>query len=296
MTHKRYAIVPGRWSPLHIGHVYIVDQLLGQGKNVCIMIRDTELSDQDPYTAEQRREMWRRVYGDRIKTMIVPDIESINIGRNVGFDLNEIEVPAHIAEISATAIRKGDQSNVPPQVREYLKLLGTTIWLTGLPCAGKTTIGKHLKREMQRRGYSVVHLDGEDVRAGLNADLDFSDAGRRENLRRIAHMAQLLNSNHIFVVASFVSPTNAMRNLVRGIIENLKLVYVKCSLETCSRRDTKGMYARATGTKGPKIENFTGISAPFDEPDADVTVDAENRTVEECTETILISLSGRTAP
>ena len=163
----------------------------------------------------------------------------------------------------------------------------TTIWFTGLPCSGKTTLARMLKEELERRGYPTVHLDGDDVRGGLNRDLGFSEEDRKENLRRVAHVARVLNQNGFTVIASFISPTNEMREMVREIIGSVKLIYLKCSLGECERRDKKGMYERAR--KG-EIPEFTGISSPYEEPKADITVDTEGRDVRECIGEILEEL------
>jgi len=171
--------------------------------------------------------------------------------------------------------------------KEYINLLKTTIWLTGLPCSGKTTIAKSLKEELTNGGYNTVHLDGDDVREKLNEDLGFSEKDRYENLRRVAHIAKLFNENGSLIIASFVSPTNKMRDMIKKIIGNMKLVYVKCSLETCEKRDTKNMYKKA---RLGEIKNFTGISAPFEEPRADIIVDSENDDIKKCVGKILEEL------
>lgn len=162
---------------------------------------------------------------------------------------------------------------------------GTTLWLTGLPCSGKTTLAKRLKEELDNRGFKTVHLDADDIRNKLNADLGFSPEDRKENLRRVAHVAKLFNENGSFVVASFVSPTNEYRKMIKEIIGNFKLVFLKCSLEACEKRDVKGMYKKA---KNGEIKDFTGVSAPFEEPlDADIIVDTEHNSIEDCVKKIL---------
>jgi len=292
-AHKKYAMFIGRWQPFHKGHKYLIDQALSEGKNACVAIRDTEISDKNPYTVEQRKEMIWRVYGDRVAAIAIPDIESINIGRKVGYGVNRIDPPEEITKISGTNVRAGKDANIPPEVADYLKTLKTTLWLTGLPCAGKTTIAKRLKEELDNRGYYTNHLDGDDVRGALNEDLGFTPEDRKENLRRIAHVSKLFNKNGTFVIASFVSPTNELRNMIKSIVENFKLVYVKCSLKECEKRDVKGMYKRArTG----EIPQFTGVSAPFEEPkNPDIVVDTENSNLEECVKQILTNLKADTA-
>jgi len=282
--HKQYALFIGRWQPFHNGHRYVIDQALTEGKDVCIAIRNTELSSANPYTAEQREIMLRKLYGDKVKVIVIPDIESINIGRKVGYGINRIDPPEDITKISGTRIREGKDDNIPEEIAEYIATLKTTVWLTGLPCAGKTTIAKRLKEELDNRGYHAVHLDGDDVRGRLNADLGYSKEDRKENLRRISHVAKLFNSNGSLVVASFISPTNDLREMIRGIIGNFKLIYIKCDLDICEKRDVKGMFKLAR--KG-EIQDFTGVSAPFDKPKADFVIDTGVKDVETCVMEIL---------
>jgi len=293
-AHKRYSLFIGRWQPFHKGHKYLIDQALAEGKHVCVAIRNTEISEKNPYTVNQRMEMIWRVYGDRVKTIIMPDIESINIGRNVGYGVNRYDPPKDITKISGTNVRAGIDDNMPKEVADYIKTLRTTLWLTGLPCSGKTTLAKRIKEELDNRGYNTTHLDGDDVRDALNQDLGFTPDDRKENLRRIAHVAKLFNRSGMFVIASFVSPSDKMRKMIGEIIGNMKLVYVKCSLAECEKRDVKGMYKKAR--KGD-IKEFTGVSAPFDEPEnADIIIDTEKGDIESCVNTILDSLhvnSGR---
>jgi len=288
--HQRHALYIGRWQPFHSGHKFIIDRAIAAGKKVCVAIRDTEISDNNPYTVQQREAMIRRVYGDKVRIITIPDIESVNIGRNVGYEVNFIEPPKDIAAISGTNVRLGRETRVPPEVAEYVMLLRSTLWLTGLPCAGKTTLAKRLKEELDNRGYNCRHLDGDNVRGGLNENLGFSPEDRRENLRRIGHVAKLFNDCNTPVVASFVSPTDELRGIPRGIIgkDNFKLVYVQCSAETCAKRDVKGMWAKA---KTGEIPQFTGVSAPFDEPgDANMVIDTEHQDLETCVSQILEEL------
>jgi len=287
-AHKRYALFIGRWQPFHKGHKFLIDQALSNGKHVCVGIRDTEISEKNPFTVKQREEMIWRVYGDAVKTIVIPDIESINIGRKVGYEVNRIDPPDDIAQISGINIRAGKDQNDPEEVAEYIKTLRTTLWLTGLPCSGKTTLAKRIKEELDNKGYNTAHLDGDDVRNSLNKDLGFSAEDRKENLRRIAHVAKLFNKSGIFVIASFISPTNELRKMVKDIIGNIKLVYVKCSANICEKRDVKGMYKRA---RLGEIPEFTGISAPFEEPDADIVIDTQTKNVEECVGEILKKLN-----
>ncbi len=174
-----------------------------------------------------------------------------------------------------------------------MTLNAMTIWLTGLPCSGKTTIARALRARLETDGVRAVLIDADELRATLNADLGFSPGERKENLRRAAHLCRFFNLNGIPVIACFLSPTGDLRAMVRQIVGDLTLVHVKCSLSECERRDVKGMYAKA---RAGLIDGFTGVSAPFEEPaDADVTVDSEHSAVDECCEAVLKTMRTRNA-
>lgn len=262
---KKACLFIGRWQPFHDGHKYLVDQALKNDKRVVVACRDTPISKSDPYTFEQRKEMIRRVYGDKVEVILIPDIESVNVGRGVGYDVNFVEVPKEIQEISATKVRNGQgDGDLPSGVAEYLKLMSSTIWFTGLPCSGKTTIAEAFKTRLQAKGYRAVVIDGDEVRKGLCEGLGFANGGREENLRRVGHVCQLFNDEKTIVLASFVSPTKELRNIPRSLIKNFRMVFVDCPLDVCEKRDTKGMYAKA---RAGEIKNFTGVDAPYEKPD-----------------------------
>ncbi len=120
------------------------------------------------------------------------------------------------------------------------------VWLTGLSGAGKTTVAVALRAALTRTGYHAMLLDGDDIRAGLNADLGFSAAERHENLRRIAHIARLISGNGFIVIVATISPRCADRELARAIVgSSFREVYVDTPLEVCERRDIKGLYRKA---------------------------------------------------
>lgn len=168
---------------------------------------------------------------------------------------------------------------------EFEKRKHKTIWFTGRPCSGKTTIAKRLEQELKKRGLQVAHLDGDDVRRKLNADLGFSHEDRKENLRRIAYVSDLFNKKGNHVIASFVSPENDLREMIREVIQDMHLVYINCSLEEAEKRDVKGMYAKA---RRGEIKNFTGIDAPFEIPiNPDLVIDTVNNNVETCVKQII---------
>ena len=139
------------------------------------------------------------------------------------------------------------------------------LWLTGLSGSGKSTIAQLLERKLHDLGKLTMLLDGDNIRDGLNANLGFSDEDRTENIRRIAEVNKLFNSCGVITINAFVSPTVEIRKMAGEIIgSGFYEVFINTPLETCEKRDVKGLYAKAR--KG-EIENFTGISAPFEAPD-----------------------------
>lgn len=141
---------------------------------------------------------------------------------------------------------------------------GFTVWFTGLPSSGKTTIAKLVEAELRRRGLKVERLDGDVVRQGLTRDLGFSKEDRDKNIERVTFVAKLLTRNDVAVLCAFVSPYRERRNLSRQEIGEFIETYVECPLEECIRRDVKGMYAKALAGE---IPNFTGVSDPYEPPE-----------------------------
>ncbi len=161
------------------------------------------------------------------------------------------------------------------------------IWLTGLSGSGKSTIAIELEKRLHQKGILTQLLDGDNVRSGINNNLGFSDEDRLENIRRIAEVSKLFLNCGIVTINSFVSPTNEVRDLARTIIgqENYYEIYIKASVEVCEERDVKGLYAKA---RRGEIKDFTGISAPFDEPNqCQLIVDTERLSIQESIEEIL---------
>jgi adenylylsulfate kinase len=161
------------------------------------------------------------------------------------------------------------------------------VWFTGLPSSGKSTIAHHLEKELFERGIRCYVLDGDNVRHGINSNLGFSREDRRENLRRIAEMVKLFVDAGLVVLAAFVSPYREDREFIRAKVlpENFFEVYVKCSPETCEKRDPKGNYAKA---RAGKIKNYTGVSAPYEEPSTpDLILDTEKLDVVESVHMLL---------
>ncbi len=156
---------------------------------------------------------------------------------------------------------------------------GFTLWMTGLSGAGKTTIAKIVEAELKRRGIKVERLDGDVVRQSLTRDLGFSKEDRDKNIERVMFVAKLLSRNGIGVIASFISPYRAVRDMVRRETTNFIEVFVNAPLEVCSERDVKGMYRKALAGE---IPNFTGISDPYEPPlNPEITLNTHLETPEE---------------
>jgi bifunctional enzyme CysN/CysC len=154
------------------------------------------------------------------------------------------------------------------------------IWLTGLSGAGKTTLALALEHELHRRGYQVYVLDGDNIRHGLSADLGFSPDDRAENIRRVGEVSALFAQAGMIVVTAFISPYRADRDHVRDIAGTLfHEVHVKADVATCELRDPKGLYKKA---RAGEIKEFTGISAPYEPPQApELVVDTANQSIEQ---------------
>jgi len=150
------------------------------------------------------------------------------------------------------------------------------VWFTGLSACGKSTIVHNVEKKLFVRGIRTYVLDGDNVRHGLNSNLGFSREDRKENLRRIAEVSKLFADAGILVLAAFISPYREDREYIRERFngDNFFEIYVKCSVEECERRDPKGQYKKA---RAGIIKNYTGISAPYEEPEKpDMVIDTEN--------------------
>lgn len=170
---------------------------------------------------------------------------------------------------------------------ELLGQRGVMLWFTGLSGSGKSTVAIALERELQKRGLLCRLLDGDNIRSGINANLGFSADDRRENIRRIAEVAKLFVDTGIITIAAFISPTEELRTMARDIIgaDDFREIYISTPLAVCEARDVKGLYARA---RRGEVSNFTGISAPFEAPEAPaLSLDTSRLTLEESVGAIL---------
>ncbi len=172
------------------------------------------------------------------------------------------------------AVTRGDRERLLGQ-------RGCVLWFTGLSGSGKSTVARAVEQALAARGRLAYVLDGDNVRHGLNADLGFSDGDRRENIRRLAHVAALFCDAGAITLTAFISPFRAERDLARRVVEadpadapgrpgaappprRFFEVYVDTPLDACEQRDPKGLYARA---RSGALPAFTGISSPYEPPD-----------------------------
>jgi len=173
---------------------------------------------------------------------------------------------------------------------DRVKLLnqkGVTIWLTGLSGSGKSTIAVELEHALVENRRQAYILDGDNIRHGLNKNLGFSPEDRTENIRRIGEVAKLFTDAGIITIAAFISPYREDRDAVRKLLNNGEFieVYVKCPLDVCEERDTKGLYKKA---RAGEVNDFTGVSSPYEEPlNPEMTIDSSKLAVEKSTRTIL---------
>jgi len=166
--------------------------------------------------------------------------------------------------------------------RDQYDYRSCVMWFTGLSASGKSTLANALSTEFHAMGVKSYVLDGDNIRHGLNKDLGFSPEDRTENIRRIGEVAKLFVDAGLIAMTAFISPYRDDRNSVRKLFPEGEFieVYVKCSLTECEKRDPKGIYKKA---KAGQIREFTGISAPYEEPEnPELTIETDKLTAEEC--------------
>jgi adenylylsulfate kinase len=164
---------------------------------------------------------------------------------------------------------------------------GVVLWLTGLPSSGKSTLGHEVERLLFERGCNSYVLDGDNIRHGLNKNVGFSPEDRKENIRRIGEVAKLFAEAGVIVFTAFISPYREDRDQARALNEPGRFfeIYCECSVDECAKRDPKGLWQRAR--KG-EIEEFTGVSAPYEEPlNPEIIVRTDKCGLEECAEQIM---------
>jgi adenylyl-sulfate kinase len=291
----------GRWSPLHKGHLALLQKKIKEHPSVpiLVMVRDTNT---DSYPATIRAEyikIWMQKSGVHGTIMIIPNVEGVYWGRKVGYNVGVIDVDEKTKKISGSAIRrkivskkslwKNDVAHAPaaallsPQISKILDQ-GKVIWLTGCPSSGKTTLAHSLQTRLagQYPYLKTQILDGDDMRASpLSRGTGFSPEDRAEHIRKMAHLAAMFANHGICVICAFVSPERKIRAEIKKRIgaKRFTEVYVKASLKTRLKRDKKGMYKKAISGQ---IKNFTGYSAPYEPPHASAVIcDTDKQSINE---------------
>lgn len=165
---------------------------------------------------------------------------------------------------------------------------GFTVWFTGLPSSGKSTLAKVLRGEIEKKDKHVEILDGDEVRLRLSKGLGFSKEDRDENIRRISYVAKVITRCGAVAITCAISPYKDIRLEARNEIENFVEVFVDCDVEECIRRDVKGLYKKALSGE---IKNFTGISDPYEKPESpEITVNSSTETIEQSVKKIVAGL------
>jgi len=167
------------------------------------------------------------------------------------------------------------------------------LWMTGLPSSGKSTLAHEVEKQLFDRGCNAYVLDGDNLRHRLNKNLGFSPEDRKENIRRVGEVANLFADAGVIVLTAFISPYREDREQARSLNapDRFLEVFVKCPVETCTQRDPKGLYKKA---RQGEIKGFTGIDAPYEEPDRpEIVVETDRYSLLECSEQILRRLEER---
>jgi len=156
---------------------------------------------------------------------------------------------------------------------------GIVVWLYGMSGSGKSTIANAVEKVLHEQGRMTTILDGDNLRSGINKNLGFSDDDRRENIRRVSHMARVFAEQGIITFVSVITPRHELRDLARDTIgDDYFEVFVKASYEACEQRDVKGLYAKAASGE---LKNFTGKDSAFEEPQSpDLLIETEGQSIE----------------
>jgi adenylylsulfate kinase len=171
-----------------------------------------------------------------------------------------------------------------------LKQHSIVIWMVGLSGSGKSTLAKALERDLHDRGFLTMLLDGDNLRTGINNNLGFSEADRKENIRRAAETSRLFAACGVITICSLISPTEEIRSMSKTIIgeQDYFELFIHCPIDVCEQRDVKGLYKKA---RAGEIKNFTGIDSPFEEPiHPNLEVRTDLNSLEDCLQQILSAI------
>lgn len=194
-----YSLFIGRWQPLHKGHKKLIKKVMDEGKKVLIAIRDTPVSENNPYTVIERRKMIRASFGKNVRIITIPDISEVCYGRKVGYKIRRIRLDSQTEEVSGTKIRNSQKR---------------VIWLTGNMGAGKTSIAYLLKERL-----NAIVLDGDEMRQSISLGAGFSRKDRHEHNLRVARLAKVLNEQGNNVIVSVIAPFQKTRDEIEKICD-----------------------------------------------------------------------------
>lgn len=192
-----------------------------------------------------------------------------------------MEVKRDMTEQKATNITWHQHTITRDDRETLLKQKGVLLWFTGLSASGKSTVANEVTYQLHQMGKLTYVLDGDNIRHGLNKNLGFSPVDREENIRRISEVGNLFADAGLITTTAFISPYRKDRDFARQLLGDGRFIeiFVKASVETCEKRDPKGLYQKA---KNGEIKEFTGISAPYEEPlKPEIILDADTMTIEE---------------
>ncbi|MEW6617681.1 MAG: adenylyl-sulfate kinase [Patescibacteria group bacterium] len=199
---QKSSLFVGRWQPFHEGHKALIETVLKKGKPVVIAIRDTEIDHDNPFSTFERWSIIQKTlaeYGDLVKIIVIPDIDEICYGRDVGYGIRKIDLDQQLENISGTKTRK------------QLKVTKTIIWLTGQSGSGKTTIADILQQKI-----GGITLDGDEMRSSISTDLGFVKKDRESHNLRVARLAKILSKN-TRVIVSVIAPFEDARKKIDEI-------------------------------------------------------------------------------
>lgn len=190
-------------------------------------------------------------------------------------------------EQKATNVVWHDHKVERSEREQFLKQKGVVLWFTGLSGSGKSTIANEVSYKLHKMGKVSYILDGDNIRHGLNKDLGFSPEDRKENIRRISEVANLFADAGLITITAFISPYIVDRDFCRSLVGDGRFIeiYAKASLDTCEKRDPKGMYKKV---RAGIIKEFTGISAPYEEPlNPELVIDTDKESIEDSTDKVI---------
>jgi len=195
-----------------------------------------------------------------------------------------------MVEKKATNVTWHEHKVTRQEREELLGQKGVVLWFTGLSGSGKSTVANEVAYKLHTMGRLTYVLDGDNIRHGLNKNLGFSPEDRNENIRRISEVANLFADAGAIAITAFISPYKNYRNYCRELVGEGRFleIFCKASLETCEKRDTKGLYKKA---REGIIKDFTGINAPYEEPEKpELICDTDTETVEESADKVMKKL------